>query len=365
MTEENGSYEQESTAVEKTELATQDEGEATAGVVQRERANWTFLHVAGGAFHWRDNKEAPWQKGDQVFGVIESHTIYHDPGNKHTGGNIAPRDVVRICISGAAKGGVKIRMMVDASLGTTFTRMYASFVPSLKAGDKIELISWAGTDNSSVSICWINKLEGAKNDVVKIPRTQIPGQDEGNPQAEIEIRGSSLWVEPEVLKPSKKDSSGAPADTPADSPDSQFGFTLSGSWESDAFKSNWGFNISRTQDETVASESKVLKLGELASSLLCGLDDNEEWIAVRAALRGVAKVDPSKITSHGLYPDSAAVVAGTVINMLMRSNEERKDGADVALADFILAVESEIKAVEVEDSEKVKPTSDEYDPFAD
>lgn len=161
-------------------------------IEKNDQKRFIYVNTSCGRFIVTD-KDGTKNEYNEVSGRYVGHTIKHDPGNPAK--QVKARDVLWVVIEDN-----ETKMTVKASMGTTFTWMYASHLDSMKVGDTLKLKTWPGTDVNKVSVCLV---EAPSGDGLWTPlvRREFPKDKMERMGLESQIiRAHAGWMDPETFK---------------------------------------------------------------------------------------------------------------------------------------------------------------------
>lgn len=146
----------------------------------KEKSDNVYFKVGNGAITQDYPKPEGWDGVcDFAQGVFTKFNYYYDEGNPSK--NVSPGMRLDIFLVDQDGDGTKT-LVLRAKSPNTFSRMVASHLPNIKAGDMVKLRVWAGTDNQKVTVCMIDRLDPDTGAWVKVPRIELPKS--GPPKAD-------------------------------------------------------------------------------------------------------------------------------------------------------------------------------------
>ena len=161
-------------------------------IEMNDQKKFVYVNTSCGRFVVSD-KDGTKSEYNEVSGKYVGHTIRHDPGKPES--QVKPRDVLWVVIEDN-----DTKMTVKATLGTTFTWMYASHLDSMKVGDTIKLKTWPGTDVNKVSVCLVETPSGDGLWTPLVRREFPKDQTERRGLESQIIRSHAGWMDPETFK---------------------------------------------------------------------------------------------------------------------------------------------------------------------
>lgn len=138
----------------------------------KEKANNIYFNAGNGELSQTYPEPQGWDgKCDFVQGTLTSIRYYFDEGKPEK--QVEPGMRLDVWLA-AEVGGVPAHLVIRAKCPNTFTRMVASHMPNIKAGDTLKFRVWAGTDNQKVTVCMIDRLNQDTGAWDKVPRVELP-----------------------------------------------------------------------------------------------------------------------------------------------------------------------------------------------
>lgn len=138
----------------------------------KEQSNFIYFNVGNGQIVQSYPKPEGWDgECDFATGTFTKFCYYWDEGNPSA--NVAAGYRLDIHLIGQDDGGA-VNMVLRAKSPNTFTRMFASYLPHLKVGDVLKVRTWAGTDNSKVTVCSVERLDTDSGAWQKVARVDLP-----------------------------------------------------------------------------------------------------------------------------------------------------------------------------------------------